>query len=74
MELTDTDSRTADRGAAYTDADRAACRENGTDACVGDTRRGVLGRTSRLLIYSAPVIQLFRTPSALAGSGLSPVS
>lgn len=38
------------------------------------TRRSVLRRGGRLLVYTAPLVQLFHPTQALAVSGLSPTS
>lgn len=38
------------------------------------TRRAMLRRGGKLLIYAAPLIQVFRPTQALAGSGASPTS
>lgn len=38
------------------------------------SRRAVMGGATRLLVYSAPLIQLFRPSEALAASGVSSTS
>jgi hypothetical protein len=44
------------------------------DTNVHPTRRTVVTKTAKLLVYSAPLIQLFRPSQALAASGVSPTS
>ncbi|NOT02539.1 MAG: hypothetical protein HOP29_18180 [Phycisphaerales bacterium] len=74
MECSGTESQTASRAGAGEDAPGVAGIGQSAADERGDTRRAMMGRTSRLLVYTVPVIQLFRTPAALAGSGVSPVS
>ncbi|MEE9296364.1 MAG: hypothetical protein V3W34_15575 [Phycisphaerae bacterium] len=62
------------RGADDTDAGTKLSPAAAHTDQQGPTRRKVLQRSGRLLMYSAPMIHLFRPTEALAATGASPVS
>jgi len=67
-------SKDADRGACPSTVGESSLPATSDAGAVMHTRRSILTRGAKLLVYAAPVIQLVRPTQALAASGMSVTS